>query len=258
MSSTPTPYNRQANFVTEAQGNPAITVSQIATELDAEFDAVDVALTQTQSRLAELQRDDGQLVNQIVTSSALSSDVLSLLSSTNALFKGNWVTATAYTVGQSVVFSGAPYYCVVAHTAGTFATDLAAGKWTLPNITIPDASVTTAKIADGSVTSAKIADGGIATTDLADSSVTTAKIAASAVTSAKIADGSITAAKLDPNAKIGGATGAGTDRTFYENDQTVNTSYTITSGKNAMSAGPITVADGITVTVPDGSTYTVV
>jgi len=45
---------------------------------------------------------------------------------------------------------------------------------------------------------------------------------------------------------------------FYENDQTVTTDYTITSGKNAMSAGPITVNSGITVTVPTGSTWTIV
>jgi hypothetical protein len=78
------------------------------------------------------------------------------------------------------------------------------------------------------------------------------------VGTAAISDGAVTAAKIDPAAKIGGATGAGTDRTFYENDQSVNTNYTITTNKNAMSAGPITVANGVTVTVPDGSTWTVV
>jgi hypothetical protein len=47
-------------------------------------------------------------------------------------------------------------------------------------------------------------------------------------------------------------------RVFYENGQTVNSNYTITTGKNAMTAGPITIADGVTVTVPDGSTWTIV
>jgi hypothetical protein len=51
----------------------------------------------------------------------------------------------------------------------------------------------------------------------------------------------------------GGATGAGGDAVFYENDQTITTDYTITAGKNAMTTGPVIVADGITVTVPDGS-----
>ena len=53
----------------------------------------------------------------------------------------------------------------------------------------------------------------------------------------------------------GGATGGGSDEVFVENDQVVTTDYTITSGKNAHSVGPITINDGITVTVPDGSVW---
>jgi len=56
----------------------------------------------------------------------------------------------------------------------------------------------------------------------------------------------------------GGASGGGTDQVFYENDQTVNTDYTITAGTNAGTFGPITVASGVTVTVPSGSTWSVV
>ena len=56
----------------------------------------------------------------------------------------------------------------------------------------------------------------------------------------------------------GGATGGGSDEVFYENGQTVTTNYTITNGKNAMSAGPITINSGVTVTVGSGETYTVV
>lgn len=40
-----------------------------------------------------------------------------------------WVTGTAYTVGDIVSSGGTNYYCKVAHTSGTFATDLAAGDW---------------------------------------------------------------------------------------------------------------------------------
>jgi hypothetical protein len=56
----------------------------------------------------------------------------------------------------------------------------------------------------------------------------------------------------------GGATGGGSDQIFYENGQTVNTSYSITAGKNAGTFGPVTVASGVTVTVPTGSTWSVV
>ena len=56
----------------------------------------------------------------------------------------------------------------------------------------------------------------------------------------------------------GGATGGGSDEVFYENSQTVTTSYTITNGKNAMAAGPITINSGVTVTVGSGETLTIV
>ncbi len=56
----------------------------------------------------------------------------------------------------------------------------------------------------------------------------------------------------------GGAVGTGTDKVFYENDISVAQSYTISSGKNAMSAGPITLAGSVVVTIPSGSTWTVV
>lgn len=59
-------------------------------------------------------------------------------------------------------------------------------------------------------------------------------------------------------AGAGGATGAGTDEIFWENDQIITASYTITTNKNAMTAGPVTVNAGVIVTVPSGSTWTVV
>lgn len=56
----------------------------------------------------------------------------------------------------------------------------------------------------------------------------------------------------------GGATGGGNDRVFYLNGQVVTTNYAIPAGQNAMSAGPITINDGVSVTVPPGSAWTVV
>lgn len=55
----------------------------------------------------------------------------------------------------------------------------------------------------------------------------------------------------------GGATGGGADQVFVENGQTVTTSYTLSTGFNAMSTGPITVASGVTVTVPSGARWVV-
>ena len=55
----------------------------------------------------------------------------------------------------------------------------------------------------------------------------------------------------------GGATGGGSDQVFVENSDDVTTNYTITSGKNAMSVGPITVESGVVVTIPSGSRWVV-
>ena len=56
----------------------------------------------------------------------------------------------------------------------------------------------------------------------------------------------------------GGATGGGTDQIFYLNGQTVNTSYTIPTSQNAGTFGPVTIASGAVVTVPSGSTWSIV
>jgi hypothetical protein len=45
-----------------------------------------------------------------------------------------WITSTGYVVGNYVTESATIYYCLVAHTSGTFATDLAAGKWVAQTI----------------------------------------------------------------------------------------------------------------------------
>ena len=57
-----------------------------------------------------------------------------------------------------------------------------------------------------------------------------------------------------------GAVGGGnsTDTGLWENAATIAANYTIATGSNAMSAGPITVNTGVTVTVPTGSRWVVV
>jgi len=56
----------------------------------------------------------------------------------------------------------------------------------------------------------------------------------------------------------GGASGTGGDQIFFENDLTVTGSYTIPTGKNAGTFGPVSINSGVTVTVPSGSVWTVV
>ena len=55
----------------------------------------------------------------------------------------------------------------------------------------------------------------------------------------------------------GGATGGGADQIFNLNGQTVTVDYTIPTGYNASTVGPITIASGITVTVPDSSNWVI-
>jgi len=55
---------------------------------------------------------------------------------------------------------------------------------------------------------------------------------------------------------IGGGGGA-SEGIFYENDQSLSTNYTIVSTKNAMTAGPITINDGVTVTIETGGRWVV-
>ena len=56
----------------------------------------------------------------------------------------------------------------------------------------------------------------------------------------------------------GGATGGSGNQVFIENEQVVTNNYTITTGKNAMSTGPLTINNDVTVTIPDDSVWTII
>jgi len=109
-------------------------------------------------------------------------------------------------------------------------------------------SIVSGDIFSGSITTAKIADGAIITAKIADGAIITAKIADGAITTDKIASGTI----------IVGAVGGGTNKIFWENDQIMSYNYSISTGKNAFTAGPITINNSITLTIPSGVTYTIV
>jgi hypothetical protein len=51
------------------------------------------------------------------------------------------------------------------------------------------------------------------------------------------------------------ATGNTTNKGMWENSNTIDADYTITTNYNAMSIGPLTVASGVTVTIPDDSNW---
>jgi len=142
---------------------------------------------------------------------------------------------------------------------------------------MPFRQIQTAVIADNAINSAKIGIDVIVADDLANNSVTVAELANDAVTTAKIADASVTAAKLAAGAAVPDQTGhAGqfltTDGTtadwasvdgakegvFWENDQTLATSYSIPANKSAVTAGPVTLGASVTVTLGANSRWVVV
>jgi hypothetical protein len=53
------------------------------------------------------------------------------------------------------------------------------------------------------------------------------------------------------------ARGGSTYDVFWENSQTLTTSHTIAAGRSAMSAGPITINNGVTVTIDSDSRWAI-
>ena len=54
---------------------------------------------------------------------------------------------------------------------------------------------------------------------------------------------------------LGGGGGGGSTPPISENDQVISASYSLTTDKNGVSVGPITVSNGVAVTVPDGAVW---
>jgi len=64
----------------------------------------------------------------------------------------------------------------------------------------------------------------------------------------QIVDGAITAAKIDPTVALGGPS-LGTASIMRTNANSISENITVPTNTNAMSAGPITIADGYTITL---------
>ena len=88
---------------------------------------------------------------------------------------------------------------------------------------------------------------------VADARIST--LTASKLTGALPAISGANLTNLPPSAPVGGAS---TNQVFFENHKAVEVGYQITSTKNGMSAGPISINAGIAVTVPSGCSWTIV
>ncbi len=117
-----------------------------------------------------------------------------------------------------------------------------------------DGSIDTAHIADDQVTLAKMAGLARGKIIYGDSSGNPAALALGTSGYTLISDGT----DISWGEAAAGATGGGSDKIFWENGTTVTTNYTITNNYNAMSAGPITINNGIAVTIGTGENWTIV
>ena len=132
---------------------------------------------------------------------------------------------------------------------------------------MPFRQIQTAAIADNAVNSAKIGVDVIVADDLAANSVTVSEIQDGAVTAAKLAAG---AAVPDQSGHAGqflttdGTTAdwasvdGAKEGVLWENSQTLANSYSIPNGKSAVTAGPVTLGSGVTVTLGATSRWVVV
>ena len=80
-------------------------------------------------------------------------------------------------------------------------------------------------------------------------------VIAGVVTATSFSGDGSSLSNLPASAPVGGAS---TNTVFFENDVAVAVNYQVTTNKNAMSAGPIAINAGIAVTVPSGSSWTIV
>jgi hypothetical protein len=138
----------------------------------------------------------------------------------------------------SVTLTATQYQKLILNVTGSIAADVTytipsgvGGQWVVKNLTTGGYNVIIASAGGGS--SATVANAGVTTV---------------------VCDGTncyLPSSSTSP-------TGGGTNLAFYLNDITITTNYTIPTGKNAGTFGPVTVNSGITVTVSTGSTWSIV
>ena len=159
--------------------------------------------------------------------------------------------------GTNIVFSSAP-----ASGESFFGVILAGADYLNAGGTFPDGTVAVPSITFSSDTDTGIFKSGNGLVSITSNGTKVATFPTSQGSNGQVlsTDGGGTLSFVDQSG--GGAVGGGSDKLFMENGTTMTTNYTLGTEFgatcNALSAGPITINAGITLTIPSGSVYTVV
>jgi len=165
---------------------------------------------------------------------------------------------TGFTLsGTNIVFGSAP-----ASGEAFFGVILAGADYLNAGGTFPDGTNSVPSITFSSDTDTGIFKSGNGLVSIASNGTKVATFPTGQGTSGQVlsTDGGGVLSFVDQSG--GGAVGGGSDKLFMENGTTMTTNYTLGTEFgatcNALSAGPITINAGITLTIPSGSVYTVV
>jgi hypothetical protein len=134
------------------------------------------------------------------------------------------------------------------------------GFRTTTQITVlSDGSVTTPKLADGAVTTGKLADGAVTTVKLAVTGVSAATYGnASSIPAITVGvDGRITAVTNTVVSIPSGSYITGSNNSILTTNTSITANVTIAPNTGGLSVGPITIANGVSVTVSSGSRFVV-
>ena len=178
--------------------------------------------------------------------------------------------------GDVLFYGGTDYERLAAGTSGQFLKTQGAGADPIWGTVSTDPTM--GGDISGTASNAQIAANAVTSNEIANNAVTGAKIAMTSDAQGdvlfyggtdyeRLAAGTsgyflkTLGSGADPawaEVPAGAPTGGGTEKVFYENENSVDTNYTLTTNFNAVSAGPVTVASGVTVTIPAGQAWVIV
>ena len=183
---------------------------------------------------------------------AVSGAALATLGTLTQQFSGIVTMGNSFTTNGTTVLNSGTGNSTTINQSGTTATFILGGTSNTGTITLGRSTVSqTVNISNGVTASGSTNTINIGTAG-ATGSTTAIAIGSTAGTSTTTLNGNVSFANTVTAPTLVASNG------IHVNSQTVAASYSIPGGSSAMSAGPITVASGQTVTVPTGSRWVIV